>query len=76
MTVIPACCGSSRGEKFLRVITWVAEPRVLATQLPRLKADGSVITLEAEISRCKVERVKAVAYPIESQPLLSLATYR
>ena len=52
-----------------------AEPKGLATQLPRLKADGSVITLEAEINRCQVERVKAPAYPIESQPLLSLATY-
>ena len=52
-----------------------AEPRGLATHLPRLKADGSVITLEAEINRCQVERVKAAAYPIESQPLLALATY-
>ena len=52
-----------------------AEPKGLATHLPRLKADGSVITLEAEINRCQVERVKAVAYPIESQPLLALATY-
>ena len=52
-----------------------AEPRGLATQLPRLKADGSVMTLEAEINRCQVERVKAAAFPIESQALLSLATY-
>ena len=52
-----------------------ANAKGLATQLPRLKADGSVITLESEINRCQVERVKASAYPIESQPLLSLATY-
>ena len=52
-----------------------AEAKGLATQLPRLKADGSVITLESEINRCQVERVKATAYPIESQPLLSLATH-
>jgi len=52
-----------------------AEAKGLATQLPRLKGDGSVITLESEINRCQVERVKAAAYPIESQPLLSLATY-
>ena len=52
-----------------------AEAKGLATQLPRLKADGSVTTLESEINRCQVERAKAAAYPIESQPLLSLATY-
>ncbi len=52
-----------------------AETKGLATQLPRLKADGSVITLESEINRCQVARVKAAAYPIESQPLLALATY-
>lgn len=52
-----------------------AEAKGLATQLPRLKAGGSVITLESEINRCQVERVKTTAYPIESQPLLSLATY-
>jgi sulfur-oxidizing protein SoxA len=52
-----------------------AEATGLATKLPRLKIDGSVITLESEINRCQVERVKATAYPIESQPLLSLATY-
>jgi len=52
-----------------------AEATRLATQLPRLNADGRVITLESEINRCQVERVKVVAYPIESQPLLSLATY-
>ena len=47
----------------------------LATKLPRVNADGSVITLETEINRCQVERVKAAPYAIESQPLLSLATY-
>ena len=52
-----------------------ANAKGLATQLPRLKTDGSVITLESQINRCQVERVKAAAYPIESQPLLSLATY-
>ena len=54
-----------------------AEAKGLATKLPRLKADGSVITLESEINRCQVERVKssATAYAIESQPLLALAAY-
>lgn len=51
------------------------EAKGLATRLPRLKADGSVITLESEINRCQVERVKSTPYAIESQPLLSLATY-
>jgi L-cysteine S-thiosulfotransferase len=52
-----------------------AAPTGLARRLPRLKTDGSVITLESEINRCQTERVKKAAHPIESQPLLSLATY-
>ena len=52
-----------------------AEAKGLASQLPRLKANGSVITLESQINRCQVERAKAAAYPVESQPLLALATY-
>ena len=52
-----------------------AEAKGLATRLPRLSADGNVITLESQINRCQAERVKAPAYAIESQPLLSLAAY-
>ena len=52
-----------------------AEAKGLATRLPRVTTDGSVITLESEINRCQVERMKAAPYAIESQPLLSLATY-
>ena len=52
-----------------------ADAKGLATKLPRLNADASVITLESEINRCQVERVKVDAHPIESQPLLSLTTY-
>lgn len=52
-----------------------AEARGLASKLPRLHADGHVITLESEINRCQVERVKTAPYPVESQPLLALATY-
>jgi L-cysteine S-thiosulfotransferase len=47
----------------------------LATKLPTLAANGDVITLESQINRCQTERVKQPAYPMESQPLLALATY-
>jgi len=49
--------------------------KAMASTLPRLHEDGSVITLEAAINRCQVERVKAAPYPVESQPLLALATW-
>ncbi len=52
-----------------------AEAKGLATQLPRLKTDGSVVTLESQINVCQVQRVKSAAHPIESEPLLSLATF-
>lgn len=52
-----------------------ATARGLASALPRLHANGAVITLEAQINRCQSERVKATSYPVESQPLLALATY-
>lgn len=47
----------------------------LATALPKLAADGRAITLEMQINRCQVERVKTQPYAVESQPLLALATY-
>jgi L-cysteine S-thiosulfotransferase len=47
----------------------------LATKLPKLAANGNVITLESQINRCQTERVKQAAYATESQPLLALAAY-
>jgi L-cysteine S-thiosulfotransferase len=47
----------------------------LATKLPKLAANGDVVTLESQISRCQTERVKQAAYATESQPLLALAAY-
>ena len=52
-----------------------ADAKGLASKLPRLREDGSVITLESAINRCQAERVKASPYPVESQPLLALATW-
>jgi L-cysteine S-thiosulfotransferase len=65
------------------------EARGLATKLPRILsaaesssgAIGSVVTLESQINRCQSTRVKtqrgvaAASYPLESEPLLSLAAY-
>lgn len=47
----------------------------LAARLPKLAANGNVITLESQINRCQTERVKKAAHPAESQPLLALAAY-
>jgi L-cysteine S-thiosulfotransferase len=52
-----------------------ADATGMASKLPRLDANGSVTTLEMQINRCQVERVKKPAHAIESQALLSLATY-
>ena len=52
-----------------------AKAEGLATRLPKLANDGSVVTLEGQINRCQTERVKQPAYTTESQPLLGLATY-
>lgn len=52
-----------------------AEAKGLATQLPKLRADGSVVNLEAQINSCQTERVNKPAYAMESQPLLALATF-
>ena len=52
-----------------------AKAEGLATRLPKLASDGSVVTLEGQINRCQTERVKQPAYATESQPLLGLATY-
>jgi L-cysteine S-thiosulfotransferase len=52
-----------------------AEAKGLATKLPKLLDDGSVITLEAQINRCQTARVKKTAYATESQPLLALASF-
>jgi L-cysteine S-thiosulfotransferase len=47
----------------------------LAARLPRVEKNGTVATLESQINRCQVERVKRPAYAIESEPLLSLASF-
>jgi L-cysteine S-thiosulfotransferase len=59
-----------------------SEARGLAATLPRVFADPSskaerVATLESQINLCQTTRVKggATAYAVESEPLLSLATY-
>lgn len=52
-----------------------ADAKGLATKLPKLSGDGSVVTLEAQINSCQTERVKKPAYAMESQPLLALATF-
>jgi L-cysteine S-thiosulfotransferase len=52
-----------------------AEAKGLATKLPKLRADGSVVNLEAQINTCQTERVKKPAHAIESQPLLALAAF-
>ncbi len=52
-----------------------ADAKGLATKLPRLHTDGSVVTLEKQIHHCQTERVKKPAYAMEGQPLLALTTY-
>ena len=47
----------------------------LATKLPKLADDGSVVTLETQINRCQTGRVKKPAHALESQPLLALASF-
>jgi L-cysteine S-thiosulfotransferase len=55
--------------------------RGLATRLPRVLAnaqgEGAVATLESQINVCQTTRVKGnqKSYALESEPLLSLATY-
>ena len=52
-----------------------ARAKGLATRLPKLRADGSVVTLETQINACQTERVKKPAHAMESPPLLALATF-
>jgi L-cysteine S-thiosulfotransferase len=54
-----------------------ADARGLATKLPRVLANGSVATLESQINTYQTQRVSPnrSAYPLESEPMLSLASY-
>ena len=52
-----------------------ADAKGLATKLPKLSRDGSVVTLEAQINFCQTERVKKSTYVLESPPLLALASF-